>query len=221
MQEKTQAVVLHTTKYGEGGLIVDVFSEQRGAMSFAVRKPRGRHSTLHTVLLSPLSLLQLDYDYRDNRRLQQIDDMQLLEPYNSMPYHPVKQTIALFLSEFLYYTLRNEQHNPSLFLYIATALRWLDAAQSGMANYPATFLIRLTRFLGIMPDSDEACRMLTPQERTLVPLIMRMDFHNMHLFRFTREQRAHLMRVLNDYYRAHVPGFPQLRSMDILREVLS
>ena len=43
----------------------------------------------------------------------------------------------------------------------------------------------------------------------------------MHLFRFTREQRTRLLEILNDYYRLHIPHFPELRSMAILREVLS
>ena len=48
-----------------------------------------------------------------------------------------------------------------------------------------------------------------------------MDFHNMHRYQFTREQKTRLLGTLNDYYRRHVAGFPELRSMAILREVLS
>lgn len=166
-------------------------------------------------------MLEVDIDYQDSAQLQRMVDLRIDEPYQSLPYHPMKQTIALFLGEFLYYSLREEGSNPQLYAYLVNSLLWLDAREEGYANFPLTFLIRLSRFLGIWPDTEEAQKALPEEERPLVPLMMRMDFATMHLFRFSRDQRARLLQVVNDYYRTHVPHFPELRSMAILREVLS
>lgn len=212
---------MHTLRYADSKVIATLFTESRGALSFMVRIPRTRHSALQGVLLSPLSLLEVDIDYQDNAQLQRLVDIRIDEPYQSLPYHPMKQTIALFLGEFLYYSLREEGTNPDLYAYLTNSLMWLDARQEGFANFPLTFLIRLSRFLGIWPDTEEAQKMLTIEEQPFVPLMMRMDFATMHLFRFSRDQRARMLQVLNDYYRLHVPHFPELRSMAILREVLS
>jgi len=231
-----------------------MFTELHGAMSFMVRVGRSRTSVLQNVLLSPLSLLMADVDYREGERLQRFVDIRVDEPYQSLPYNPMKQTIALFLSEFLYYTLREEQTNPELYSYLENSLLWLDGKQSGYANFPVTFLIRLSRFLGFWPNVDVHHRQLAtgtaadsapagwifdlvdaemkntlpphrsflePGEAALVPLLLRMDFGTMHLFHFSREQRTRLMQILNDYYRLHVPHFPELKSMAILREVLA
>lgn len=221
MQEKTKGIVLHTTKYGENSVIAEIFTEQRGTVAFVVRLPKSRKSALKGVLLHPLSLLDIDYDYRENRKLQQISDMRLHIPYQSIPYHPIKETIALFLSEFLFYALRDEQENTSLYQYLLHSLMWLDERTERFGNFPITFLIRLTLFLGIKPDITEPNSLLRAEEQTYLPLIMRMDFSTMHLFTFTREQRTRILEVLNNYYRTHVPGFPELRSMAIMREVLS
>lgn len=243
MQEKARGIVLKTVKYGDSSIIADIFTDQHGTVPFLVRIPKSRKSALRNVLFSPLSILELDYDYRENRKLQNIQDVHVLEPYTSLPYHPVKATIALFLAEFLYYSLREEHYNPTLFDYILNSLLWLDASESGFANYPITFLIRLTRFLGFWPDLPEDrssvgmvfdlqnAEMTTtlpphgaylhPEEAAYVSRLLRMDYSTMHLFRFSRIQRARVMEVLNDYYRLHVPGFPELKSMAILREVLS
>lgn len=221
MMEKTNAVVLHSLRYADQKVIVTLFTESRGAMSFMVRVSRSRHSVMQNVLLSPLSLLEIDYDFQESQRLQRLVDVRVSEPYQSLPYNPMKQTIALFLSEFLYYCLREEQTNPELFAYLQHSLLWLDNAVEGYANFPLTFLIRLSRFLGIWPDTEEAQKTLRQGEESLVPLFLRMDFGTMHLFRFTREQRSRFLQVVNDYYRLHLPHFPELRSMAILREVLS
>lgn len=221
MMEKTKAVVLHTLRYADSKNIVTMFTESHGALSFMVRVPKNRRSVMQNVLLSPLSLLEIDLDYQESSRLQRLIDVRVDEPYSSLPYNPMKQTIALFLSEFLYYSLREEQSNPDLFSYLVNSLLWLDARTEQYANFPLTFLIRLSRFLGIWPDTEEAQKTLRQGEDSLVPLILRMDFATMHLFRFSREQRQRLLEVLNDYYCLHVPHFPELKSMAILREVLS
>lgn len=221
MIERTLGVVLHTLRYTDSKVIVTLFTESRGSLSFMVRIPRSRKSVMQNVLLTPLSLLEIDLDYQEKSQLQRLIDVRVYEPYQSLPYNPMKQTIALFLSEFLYYSLREEQANPELFAYLTRSLLWLDNRREHFANFPLTFLIRLSRFLGFWPDMEEARKFLAPEETPFVPLILRMDFATMHLFRFTRPQRTRLMEVLNDYYRLHVPHFPELKSMAILREVLS
>lgn len=221
MIEKTRGIVLHTLRYGDAKVIATLFTENRGAMGFAVRVPNTRRSAMQNVLLAPLSMLEVDIDYQESARLQKLLDVRVDEPFRTLPYHPLKQTIALFLGEFLYYALREEQANPDLYIYLRNSLLWLDECNEGFANFPLTFLIRLSRFLGVWPNIEEAQAGLSEQERELVPIMLRMDFATMHLFRFSREQRSRMLQVLNDYYRNHVPHFPELRSMAILREVLS
>lgn len=247
MIEKTSGIVLHQLRYTDSKVIVTMFTELHGTLSFMVRIPHSRRSAMHNVLLSPLSLLEAEIDYQESAQLQRLMEVRVSEPYQSLPYNPMKQTIALFLAEFLYYSLREEHANPELFAYLSHSLLWLDSRTQGYANFPLTFLIRLSRFLGFWPNVDTASRSgnarqaqvfdlveaemktalpahgsyLRPEEAALVPLLLRMDYATMHLFRFSREQRARLMQVLNDYYRLHVPHFPELKSMAILREVLS
>ena len=213
--------MLRTLRYTDQKVIATLFTERRGAVSFLLRVPRSRRSALQNVLLSPLSLLEVDMDFQEQAQLQRLVEVRVDEPYQSLPYNPMKQTIALFLSEFLYYSLREEQTNVDLYAYLVNSLLWLDNRRERFGNFPATFLIRLSRFLGFWPDMEEAQGVVRRGEEGLVPLILRMDFGTMHLFRFTREQRTRLLEALNDYYRLHVPHFPELRSMAILREVLS
>ena len=131
------------------------------------------------------------------------------------------QTLPMTRQENGVWTVTTQPLNPELYSYLTDSLQWLDAREEGYANFPTTFLIRLSRFLGFWPDTEEAATVLREGETSLVPLLLRMDFATMHLFRFTREQRTRLLEVLNDYYRLHIPHFPELRSMAILREVLS
>ncbi len=221
MLEKVRGIVVHTVKYGDASVICDVYTDKYGTLSFIVGSPRRGRSVTRSLMLSPLAILEIDFDYREGRNLLRVREVRVEEPYRSLPYHPIKETIALFLSEFLYYTLRNEQPNPELFEFLVDSLLWLDNRDRRIANFPATFLLRLTRFLGIWPNEEEIMPLLSRDEARVLPLVLRMNYGTMHLFRFSTTQRSRLLKVINDYYRLHVAGFPELKSLAILREVLS
>ena len=58
-----------------------------------------------------------------------------------------------------------------------------------------------------------------PDEARTLQLMMRMDFANMHLFRMNRQQRNRCVEVAIQFYRLHLPDFPDLRSLEVLRDL--
>ena len=60
---------------------------------------------------------------------------------------------------------------------------------------------------------------LQPQDAEKILQLMRMSAHNMHLFRMTRAERNRITDTILHFYRLHIPAFPELRSLDILREL--
>ena len=80
--------------------------------------------------------------------------MKLSYPFKSVPYHPHKSAIALFIAEFLYRALREEAENAPLFAYLSNSIQWLDECKHDFANFHLVFLIRLSRFLGLYPNTE-------------------------------------------------------------------
>ena len=107
MLEKAQGVVLRALKYEEHSLIVDIYTSTRGTVSFLVRLPRSRKAATKGVFFRPLSILELDFDYRQKAALQRIRDVRFAYAYQSLPYDPYKSAMALFLAEFLCRALKN------------------------------------------------------------------------------------------------------------------
>ena len=244
MLERTRGIVLHMLRYDDDHVIADIFTENRGSLSFMVRQPRSRRSQVPSVLLPPLSILEIDFDYRAQHNLQRIREMHVATPYASLPYHPVKCALALFLAEFLHYSLRNEEGNPQLFQYLTYGLRWLDEAHDSLANFHLVFLMRMSRFMGFWPNVEEAAGVpsgtcvfdlregvlsrempmhddiLRRDEARLVPLFLRMNYRTMHHMRMTRVQRNRVLEVIIEYYRLHVPEIPELKSVAVLHDML-
>ena len=239
MLTKTQAIVLHSLKYGETRLIVDMFTRSQGRQSFIVSIPKSVKGKIKKQLFQPLTLLEIESDLRPKLQLQKLSDVRLASPFSSIPFDPNKLSISLFIAEFLYYALRSEQHNEPLFDYIVNSIQWLDAQTDRFANFHLVFLMRLSRFLGFYPNLDhyqtgdyfdlrESVFLSTPpvhrdflhpQEAEKIQLMMRMDFPTMHLFRMSHQERNRLLEVSLIYYRLHIPDFQELKSVSVLQEL--
>ena len=239
MLTKTQALVLHALKYGESRMIIDMFTREQGRLSFIVNVPKTQKGRLKKQLFQPLTLLDVEADIRPKAQLQKLRDARLLRPFTSIPFHPHKLSMSLFIAEFLYHALRGEQQNAPLFDYIENSISWLDGREEHFANFHLVFLMRLSRFLGFYPNLDDytpGCYFdlrasvfelsvpvhhdyLPPQEAEKLQLMMRMDYPTMHLYRLSRQDRQRLLELALTYYRLHLPDFPELRSLSVLEEL--
>ena len=64
MLQKTKGIVLHTLKYNDTSIIVDMYTELSGRASFLVAVPRSRKAAVKYVLFQPMSFIEFEADYR-------------------------------------------------------------------------------------------------------------------------------------------------------------
>lgn len=239
MQTKTAAIVLKTVKYGDSKIIVDMLTEECGRVAFVQRTSQSKRQEPRKRLLQPLNLLDIVFDYRPNSALQRISEMSLHYPFASIPFDERKLAIALFLTEFTYYATRTEQKNVPLFRFVADSVMWLDACNRSFANFHIVFMMGLTRYIGFFPnlehsaedvffDLQNGCFLaqqplhneyLKPFEADKIVVLMRLRYATMHLLRINREERNRCVDIIINYYRLHVPNFPALKSLDVVREL--
>ena len=241
MLQRTKGIVLHTFKFKDNQLIAVVFTQQWGRTSYIVSIPKTHKAGAKHLLLQPLAEVEAEADMKPNVSLFRLKSLQVAQPLESIPYHPVKSVIALFLQEFLYHAIREEgQPNESLYAYLAHSVRWLDMAEKDYANFHLVFLLRVSQFLGLRPNVENyqpGCYFdmlnasfvlqqpkahayyIAPEESRHMVNLMRLNFANMHLFKMNRHERNHLLSLINDYYRLHLPDFPELNSLQVLKEV--
>lgn len=240
MFQKITGVVLHTLKYNDTTNIVHIYTREEGRMSFLAKVSRSKKSGVKSVLFQPLAMVELEVSGSSSGNLRSIREVKSLYPFTSLPYHPYKSSIAMFLAEFLYRALREESPNHSLFAYLQHSICWLDECENrSIANFHLVFLMRLSRFLGLYPNVDDyspgcyfdmlnACFtpllpkygvFLKPEEASRICLLLRMNYDTMHLFTMSRIERNRCLVVINDYYRLHLPDFPILKSLDVLKEL--
>ena len=239
MLQRLEGVVLHVVKYSDKSNIVHIYTCQNGSMSFLIPAVRSRKSLVNGVLFRPFSLVEVEADVRSKAALPSIKEARLSYPLESVPYNPYKLGIVMFLAEFLSHALREEGKNEPLFAYLSSSIRWLDACGEDFANFHLVFLIRLSRFLGFYPNLENyregdwfdmlnACFVetkplhgmsLSPEEASHIRQLARMNYVTMFLFGMNRLERQRCLTVMMEYYRLHLPDFPELKSLDVLKEL--
>ena len=230
---------MRVIKHADNRMIVEMFTRSQGRVSFAVPRCTSPKARLKRQYFIPLTLLSVIYNPRPGTSLQHLQEAAPLHPYISIPTDPGKLGIALFISEFLTHALKGEEGNEMLFDYIADSLMWLDHCTGGFANFHIVFMLKLTQFLGFCPnltdytpgccfDLRSACfctsvpthqQFLKPEEAVVILSLMRLSYATMHLFRMSRVERQRLIEVIEQFYRLHLPSFPELRSPDVLGDL--
>jgi DNA repair protein RecO (recombination protein O) len=153
MLNKTKAIVLHQIKYGDSGLIVTLYTENFGRISCLVHQSKSKKTKYPSTFFQPLSLLEVDLYYKASREIQRFKEVNLFYHYTTVPFHIAKSTVAIFLAEALYLSLREEESNPFLFSFISHALQLFDLKETNPLFHP-WFLIHLSRHLGFFLEAD-------------------------------------------------------------------
>lgn len=229
MLTKGKCIVLHSIKYGDDSNIVSVYFEQEGLLSFMTKSLKGHHNNIIRSLLQPLSVIDVEFDYRQNRRLQYFREIKPAFTMTEMYGNPYKITIAIFIAEVLRYALRGEKGNASLFAFVCNSIQWLTQCDGGFANFHIVFLAKLLTFLGYNPVYDEEFRSLALRSGLgscgqgldigNIEKLIALDYDEMNLYTMNHTERDQCIDVLLKYYKLRLPEFPELKSLEVLKDV--
>lgn len=239
MYEKLRGVVLNTIRYSDKHNIVHIYTDGRGLMSFAVPLGKTQAARMRNAMLMPLSLVNIEASVANGRDLARLREVQRNFPLATIYSDPVKNAVALFISELLAHVIQEPEGNAYLFRYIEQAVQLLEQMPDKIANFHICFLYHLGAHLGIQPNIESYRQgywfdmtegvftpaavgghaLLQPQEAQVIHLLSRMTFSNMGVFRFNRDERNRMLDVIISYYRLHNAAIGTLRSPDILKQL--
>lgn len=235
-----KGIVLRCVKYDDKSFIAHLFTASHGHVSFMVNGTHGKRSGTSTRLFQPLAFLSFQWDMKPNAPLQRMKEVRLLFVQQDIPLHPIKRSVAMLLSEFLVYTLRDEASNPDLYQYIEHSIRWFDMVSEGYANFHLVFLLKLARFLGIAPNMEgysdgelfdltnghfmpygtASETIMSSHDTGLLFLLNETSYESMGCITMNHQDRARMIQYLATYYSIHIPKFPTLQSLEILQQVM-
>ncbi len=219
MLYKTRAIVLKSIKYGDSGLVIQAYTEDFGRQSVLVHGVRKRKGKFSSFFFEPLSLLNLDMYYKESRDLQSLKEAKPGIVLHNLLSDIKKSTVAIFIAEILYRCLREVETNKPLFNYLFHAIQMLDIAEAGIENFHLIFLIQLSKFLGIYPkNNSELINYKTERDRQL-NYLFEYSLQDIGRIKIERTNRKELLNNLINYYRDHLEGMGEIKSLQVLHEV--
>jgi len=240
MLHSTRGIVLHTVKYSETSLIAKIYTELFGLQSYLIRGIRKQKSKIRPVLLQHLTLVDLIVYRKEKTNLQTIKEIQIAYPYKSIPFDIRKSSLALFINELLYKSIREEESNPKLFDFIWGSCVYLDETTHPTNYFHLWFLVHLTAFLGFIPQMNysEQKKIFNmkegifqenpPGHEYFMDELSGSFFYQLFtlpsekegLLSFPLNERNNMVEKILLYYQIHLSGFGGLKSHHILHTVL-
>ena len=240
MQVKTKAIVLSSLKFQETSLIVKCFTQSDGVKSYLIRSAFGSKSSkvggAKIAYFQPMTLLEIDAIHKNKGTLEQVKEVKIYWPYQTIPTDIVKSSILLFLAEMLQHAIHEEEENSDFFAFLEAALLWLDTHQE-TANFHLALLLEATKYLGFYPDtSAEGLPYFNLQEGQFSEVLSlgALSEYETDLFKrglhlqfdsdqklFHVSERQQLLKIIIDYYTLHLSGFKKPKSLEVLKAVFS
>ena len=150
----TKGIVIHHFKYAEKSVIAKIYTEKYGLQSFLMNGVRNAKSKNKAVYFQPLSLVEINFFYKEKKSLQQLKNIRLERPYVSIPFNINKSSIAFFVAEIVYKSIKEEEPNTDLFDFLYQSFQFLDLQDENYNNFHLLFLAQLCKYLGFYPQTD-------------------------------------------------------------------
>lgn len=232
---KTRAIVINSIKYQDKSLIVKCLTLSDGIKSYFIRDAfsNSKKSNKKTAYFQPLSILEVEAKHNNKSALNHFSSIKPVV-YQSITSDIIKSSLVIFLSEILNAALKEEGRNEDLYLFLETALLWLDEHDK-ITNFHLITLLELTKFLGFYPRlsndlffeltegvfSDfQTKTSLNQEDSELVKSLLNLRLHSLEN-PFNNSQRRRLLEILIDFYSYHIDNFKKPNSLEIFREVFS
>lgn len=217
---KTPGIVLSSIKYQDSSLIVKILTRELGVQSYIVNGVRSKKAQGKAALFQPLTVLDMVVYFAENKSIHRISDVKLKKPLLSIQQNFQKTAIAMFLSEVIYKSLKNESDpNHDLFDFVEHSIFKLEEDDDDFENLHISFLHHYIQYLGFESsdanDMNDMIRQSSQQSAVYFD-----EEHNWNAPVSGRKRQEYLSSWLS-YYQAVLPGFGPIKSLEILKEVFS
>jgi len=238
MIETTKAIVINTIKYGDTSLIATCYTEKSGLKTYMLKGIlKAKKAKVKVAYFQPLMQLNITANHNTKGTLNSIREIEVINFYNSIYSDIKKQSIILFLAETLYYSIKEEEQNASLFKYLETSLLWLDTHET-VSNFHLLFLLNLSKYLGFYPETKNIdfpyfnllegkftntykLNTISREKITQFKKLLGINFDVIEQVNFSASNRQDILAILIQYFEFHIEGFKKPKSLNVLKSVFS
>ena len=228
MIKNSIAIVLKRFPYSETSLIARCFVKDLGKVSFIVHGAHRKKSPMGAYF-QPANCLNLVYYFKENRDLQTISKASFNYSWSNIPKDLKKISYAMAMIELTDKCLTDNDSHNNLYSELFSSLKGVENSNSQLNLIYWHYQYSLLTFLGFKPDFQQS-------ELDFIPLPNPYEGPNSKdifnyfekgeqiidkNFNVTAKDRRVISNYLNACLGIHFEGVKNLKSLKILREILS
>jgi len=241
MLHKTRGIVFQVTEFGESSVVARVYTELFGLQGFIINSVRKKNPKVKQNVLHPLALVELVVYHKDRKGLHRVAEVRSNPALQNIPFSIMKNSMILFLDEVLCKSIREEEPNQQLFDFIFHSVQLLDLQSPVNNDFHMCFLIQLTRYLGFYPSGSfsEEGKIFNLREGVfqsdipphvnymgdvlseIFSTLLQSSLNFSTSLKVPLAQKRMLVEKILEYYRLHLAGFSEVKSLKVLEEVWS
>lgn len=233
MLEKTPGIVLKNIPYSESSIISKIFTRKFGTLSFILQGVKSK-SKRQTQLIQPLQFLEMEIYFRQQANLEKIKEFQPVHIYETIPYNINKKAIATFLLEVLMKVSGEKEANPDLYDFYFYHFKELDETATVSPYLTITLLYNIADLLGFSPENNKGTYFhlkegtfsdVPDRHFTTLNSEASVQFRMFLNYVQGKEKTVHFNRntildILIQYFKHHIEGFGEIKSLSVFREIL-
>lgn len=235
----SEIIVLHKTKYKDSGLIVHGYSNTGGRQGFIVRNGRSSKNYAAISQLHPLSIIEAELTPGEKGDLKTIREFRTLFNLPSIRTNVSKSTIAIFVSELIYRSIKEVEQNRDLFGFLKRAVLLLEGLEDNYANFHLWFIVEFSGMVGYSPENNFSAQneyfdiisaRFCPFSQNQETCLNNANSHILHsilesgessigMLKISGRQRFSFISGMLNYLGHHMGHPINIQSLEILREV--
>ncbi len=150
MKQQIEGLFLNAQSYTESSVIIHLFTKQYGRQSFFFKGVKKKN---HPYIFQPFHFIEFTSNFDPDKTLNSGSSPALIIPFHEITNDIRKVSIALFLTEVMYYLLKEGAYSPLLYPYLERSITLFDK-QPFYPDFHLIFLVNLLSFLGIQPKNN-------------------------------------------------------------------
>ena len=175
--------------------------------------------------------------YVNNSSLSRIKEGQFSYSYTDLNFNVIKSSLGMFILDLSRHAIKEKEVNLPLYNFLVDSLKSLDLGKLNTRLVPIQFAIKLAGYLGFAISNNyspenkyfdlHSGQFINNEVRNSQIL---NEKSSLHLHRILSDdlninadktERNQLLDHLITYYKLHVEGFSELKSLPVLRTILS
>jgi DNA repair protein RecO (recombination protein O) len=237
----TEGIVLRSLKYKESSIITDIYSLDYGLRSYIIGGVRSKKTVGRSNLFHPGNIVEITAYPTKGDSLARIKEIGYKQHYNRINQQVVVSMVNAFVIEICQKSIKEKEQNVALYNFLKSSLNYLDQIDTSLKAFHIKFMIDLTNHLGFSPlnnysttnqifsiedglfvsGQNRKSGLFGKESSSLLSILIKTPNNEVGSVQVNKNLRDELLDDLINYYSYHIDNFGMMKSLDVLRTILS